>query len=134
MACGSIRWRWTNQGLEPGFREVMYERALVPWGPAEAVGVVVAVVDGGMQIVHVELVLWLATAGIAAADPKLCSHCSVMKRFAGSGLSVVFFESPQVGRVNPAVGAFDGFFEDLFFGGECFWWWSFQLGDVGEDG
>ena len=52
---------------------------MVPRGPAEAVDVVAPVVEGGVQIGYVEMVLWLVTAGIAAADPKLCSLSSVVK-------------------------------------------------------
>ena len=52
---------------------------------------IVTAVEGGVQIVHVEVVLWLITAGVAAADPKLCSQRCVVKRFAGAGLSVVLF-------------------------------------------
>ena len=48
-------------------------------GPAEAIGVVGAVVQGRAQIVYVELVMRLAAARIAVTDPKLCCYCSVLK-------------------------------------------------------
>lgn len=55
------------------------KRALVPRRPAESIDIIPTAIQSFVQVVNIELVVWVTAAGVAPADSQLRCQCSVMQ-------------------------------------------------------